>query len=157
MMVCSHAGHDAQRVGNNVILANSCLLAGHSQVGDNAILSGNSSIHQFNRVGRMAFVSGNSAASMDVPPFCVMAMRNNLTGVNLVGMRHAGIPREHITAVREAYWAVFRQNMIHHLIAELERHGKDCPLVQELAEFCTASKRSIAYGRGNTANEDMAE
>jgi UDP-N-acetylglucosamine acyltransferase len=153
MMVCSHVGHDA-RVGNNVILANSALLAGHSHVADNATMSGNTSLHQFGRVGRMAFVSGHAAAAMDVPPFCILAYRNRLGGVNLIGMRRAGFPREHITAVREAYRVCFRHNMIRaELVAELTRRGKDCPLVAEMAEFCANAKRPIAYGRGQGEEE----
>jgi UDP-N-acetylglucosamine acyltransferase len=153
MMVSSHVGHDA-RVGNNVILANSALLAGHCIIGDNANLSGNTSVHQFTRVGRMAFLSGQSATSMDVPPFCVVMNRSMLAGVNLVGLRRAGYPREQITAVREAYRFVFRRCLPRReMIAELERRGKDCPLVQEQAEFVASAKRPIAHGRMDLMRE----
>ena len=101
MMVASHAGHDA-RVGNNVILANSALLAGHSVLEDNVTLSGNSAVHQFNRIGRLCFMTGNVGVSTDVPPFCVVGARNTISSVNLVGMRRSGMPRDHITMVRRA-------------------------------------------------------
>ena len=157
MMVSSHVGHDA-RVGNNVILANSALLAGHSQVFDNAIMSGNTAIHQFNRLGRLGFISGNTCSAVDVPPFCVMASRNTLNGINVVGMRRAGIPRDQITLVREAYRSCFRTNMMRkQLIAELERRGADCPPILEMAEFCATAKRSIAHGDTRLPEEDSVE
>ncbi len=146
MMASSHAGHDAA-VGNGVVMANSAMLAGHSTVFDNAILSGNSAVHQFNRVGRMAFVTGNVGTAMDIPPFCVCALRNTISTVNLVGLRRAGYPREHITAVRNAFWHVFRRNLTRKdTIAELTARGQDCPLVLEQAEFVATAVRPIARG-----------
>lgn len=149
MMVGSHAGHDVW-VGNNVILVNNALLAGHTKIFDNATISGNSAVHQFCRVGRLAFVSGMTAAAMDVPPFCLAAKRNLLVGVNLVGMRRAGIPRDQITAVRDAYWNVLRKRLPRtELIAELNQHAKDCPLISEIAEFVAGAKRPVACGVSN--------
>ncbi len=146
MMACSHAGHDAF-VGNDVIMANSALLAGHSHVADRVIMSGNAAVHQFNRLGRMAFITGNVGTAKDIPPFCVCAVRNTISTVNLVGMRRAGIPREHITAVRNAFWYVFRRNLTRKdTIAELTARGKDCPLVLEQAEFVATAVRPIARG-----------
>ena len=46
----SHVAHDC-RVGNNVVLTNNVMLAGHCKVGDFAIIGGGAGIHQFVRVG----------------------------------------------------------------------------------------------------------
>ncbi|MBS0198600.1 MAG: acyl-ACP--UDP-N-acetylglucosamine O-acyltransferase [Planctomycetes bacterium] len=146
MMATSHAGHDA-RVGNNVILANSCLLAGHSLVQDSAILSGNSAVHQFTRIGRMAFISGLCGTSCDVPPFCVLGSRNVIHTVNLVGLRRSGVPRDEVTAVRNAFWHVLRKTLTKpDMIAQLEARGKHSPLVAEMARFVAEAKRPIARG-----------
>lgn len=161
MMVNSHIGHDA-KLGNGVILANGALLAGHSSMGDNSTMSGNSAMHQFTRVGRMAFISGLVAVAMDVPPFCLSGGRNQLNGINLVGMRRAGIERDQITAVREAYRMIFRRNLPRkEMIAELQRRGQDCPLILEQAEFVATAKRPIAHGRNfddpNETEEGLGE
>ena len=149
MMVGSHVGHDGQ-VGNNVTMVNSALVAGHAQVADNVTMSGNTGVHQFTRVGRMVFITGNCGVSMDVPPFCVVAYRNTLFTVNLVGLRRSGVLREHITAVRDAFWHVFRKTLTRpEMLRELEARGKDCPLVQEQAEFVATAKRPICRGRLN--------
>jgi UDP-N-acetylglucosamine acyltransferase len=146
MMACSHVGHDGW-IGNNVTIVNNALVAGHVKVFDNATLSGNCAVHQFCRIGRMAFVSGLCAMAMELPPFCVGAHRNLITGVNLIGMRRAGYAREDITAVRNAYWHVLRRMLPKgDLVAELEARGKDSALVAEMAEFVRTAKRPVARG-----------
>ncbi len=153
MMVNSHAGHDAF-VSNDVILANGALLAGHSHVGERANISGNCAIHQFNRVGRLAFVSGGVALSTDVPPYCVSAGRNRLHGVNLVGMRRNGIPREHITMVRWAFNKAFRRSLPRdEMISILRELGKDCPPVMEMCQFVIDAKRPISPGLGRPTRD----
>jgi len=157
MMAGSHAGHDAT-VGNGVVMANSAMLAGHAVVFDNAILSGNAAVHQFNRIGRMAFLTGNVGTSKDVPPFCVCAARNTINTVNLVGMRRAGFARDHITAVRNAFWHVFRKNLTRKdTIAELMARGRDCPLVMEQAEFVAVATRPIARGGAGSRIIEVVE
>jgi UDP-N-acetylglucosamine acyltransferase len=158
MMVNSHAGHDAQ-VGNDVILVNGAVLAGHVQVFDKATISGNAGIHQFCRVGRFAFISGMSAIATEVPPFCVTHSRNTLAGMNFVGMRRNGFSREDITLARKAYRETFRKNLPRaEMIARLEeiakegpgggvREGGPCPAVVEMAEFVKSAKRPICPWR----------
>ncbi|MDP1660871.1 MAG: acyl-ACP--UDP-N-acetylglucosamine O-acyltransferase [Phycisphaerales bacterium] len=151
MMVNSHAGHDAQ-VGNDVILVNGAVLAGHTQVFDKVTISGNAGIHQFCRIGRFAFISGMSAISTEVPPFCVAHSRNTLAGMNFVGMRRNGIAREDITLARRAYREVFRKNLARPLMIErlaaLATEGPGgaaapCAPVLEMLDFVKTAKRPI--------------
>jgi UDP-N-acetylglucosamine acyltransferase len=166
MMVNSHAGHDAQ-VGNDVILVNGSVLAGHTQVFDKATISGNAGIHQFCRIGRFAFISGMSAISTEVPPFCVTHSRNTLAGMNFVGMRRNGFSRDDITLARRAYREVFRKNlprpaMIETLAAiALQGAGgaaTPCAPVLEMLEFVKTAKRPIcpyrAPSRGTRDDDD---
>lgn len=157
MMATTHAGHDA-RIGNGVIVCNGSLLAGHSWVHDNAIMSGNTAIHQFGQMGRLAFLSGGVACPTDIPPFCVCGGRSELSTVNLVGMRRAGFPREHITAVRNAFWHVLCERLPRQeMIAALEERGKDCPPVMEMAAFIRGSKRPLARGRRSAETEGVMD
>lgn len=154
MMVACHAGHDAT-IGNGCILANSSMLGGHSSLGDNVIMSGNTALHQFVRMGRMAFMTGNCGVSMDVPPFCVVSDRNRISTINLVGLRRSGVSRDDITAVRRAFWHVFRRNLTKpEMLAELRARGKDCALVMEQADFVATATRPIARGRAGGDSED---
>lgn len=144
LMVNSHLGHDA-RVGHGVILVNGVLLAGHTEVQDRATLSGAAAIHQFVRIGRFAFVTGLTGHALDVPPFCIAGARNTIFGINAVGLRRAGFPREHITLLRKAFRLGFRVRQPRaEQIAVLRDLGAACPPVLEMAEFVAASKRGVS-------------
>lgn len=157
MMVNTHVGHDG-RVGNNVVMVNNSAIGGHAQLFDNVTLGGAALLHQFDRVGRMAFVSGGSSLSTDVPPFCMAWKRNQLSGLNLVGMRRAGIPREHITSVREAYRKAFRSGVSKpEMLDVLREMGRHCPPVAEIADFVASAKRSIAKASTGVEAEDAPE
>jgi len=155
MMVNAHLGHDA-RTGNDVVLVNNSALGGHGSVGDNATLGGGALLHQFTRVGRMAFIGGGTRAVADVPPFCSAVERSRLSGINLIGMRRAGFPREQITAVREAFRKVFREPMTRpEMLDTLNKLGTKCPLVAEMAEFVGGcANRPISVGFDRDDRED---
>lgn len=149
-MVASHVGHDCV-VGNGVILVNNALLAGHVTVSDKATLSGNTAVHQFCRVGRLAFISGGVATAMDVPPFCLCDQINATSGLNLVGMRRSGMPKESIDAIRYAFRTVISKSLPRaEAVQTLQELGKADPYVRELADFVAQSKRGI--GRGADRN-----
>lgn len=149
LMVGSHLGHDSG-IGNDVILVNSAMLAGHAYVADQATIGAGCGIHQFSRVGRLAFLSAGASVSMEVPPFCLVPERQRIGGINRVGMRRAGIPRDHITRVDEAFRTVFRSGAISkaEMVERLNALGADCPPVQELAAFVASSQRAICPGPG---------
>ncbi len=154
LMVNSHLGHDTV-IGNNVVLVNSVLLAGHVQVGDNVTMGGAAAVHQFCRVGRLAMVSGLTAVSLDVPPFCICVNRNDLVGLNAVGLRRNGVPREDITLLRKAFRLALaarlpRQEMLD-VLAPL---AATSPFVNELREFVATTKRGIAPARMDTSGDD---
>jgi UDP-N-acetylglucosamine acyltransferase len=157
LMVASHLGHDA-RIGNNVTLVNNVLLAGHSEIGDNVTIGGGAGIHQFTRVGRLAFITGLAGVSMDIPPFCVVGDRNTIHGLNLVGLRRNGVPRDHITLLRSAFRSALRVRLPRkEMLAILEELGKDCPPVMEVHDFVASAKRPIAPGTGGAADSDDDE
>lgn len=138
-MANSHAAHNC-RVGDGVTLANGALLGGHVEVGDGAFLSGNAVVHQRIRVGRLAMIQGSSAASCDVPPFCNVSSLNELRGINVVGLRRAGVEAHGIAAIRRAYRMLFhgRPNLGRartRLGEELDRSDGWTPEVRELLEF----------------------
>lgn len=142
-MAMSHVAHDCV-VGNNCMLANGGLLAGHCTIGDNVVLSGHSALHQFCKMGRVSMLSGVSGSSKDVPPFMIVQGINKILGVNVVGMRRAGIPSPHIDAVRRAYFLLFKLGLtvsqgIDRMLAEVGH----IPEVRELADFIGSANRGI--------------
>jgi len=142
-MVGSHVAHDC-RVGNNCFFANCAVLGGHAEVNDGAFLSGNTCVHQFCRVGRLAMISGTTSISQDLPPFWIVQEINIPRGVNVIGMKRAGIPHAEIQAVRRAYRRINKQNLTIRAALDLvELEDGELPAIRELLAFIRSSKRGI--------------
>jgi UDP-N-acetylglucosamine acyltransferase len=142
-MAGSHVAHDCV-VGNGCILANGALMAGHCSLEDSVYLSGNCAIHQFVRVGRLALLSGVSATTKDIPPFIVQQRINVVVGVNVVGMRRAGIPTAHIDAVRRAFHILYRSGMVlPSALKQIEDELGTVPEIAEMVGFIRSSSRGI--------------
>lgn len=105
LMANSHAGHDCE-LADDVVLANNVMLAGHVAVGGGTFVGGGAGIHQFCRIGAGAMVAGLARITRDVPPYVMVAERDELIGLNLVGLKRKGWPREIIMAIKDAYRAV---------------------------------------------------
>jgi len=143
MMVGSHAGHDV-RVGDDVVIVNATLLAGHVIVEDRVTMSGSVLVHQHCRVGRQAMCSGGSVLTGDLPPYCLSAGRNMVMGLNMVGMRRSGMPSSEIEAVRLAYKKVLRFNPpLSEMKAMLDELGRHSVAVKQIADFISQAKRPI--------------
>lgn len=106
LMAGSHVAHDCA-LGARVILANGCMLGGHVTVGDAAFVSGGTAVHQFCRIGAGAMISGNAVITEDVPPQTLAHGRNEVSGLNLVGLRRRGAAAETTAELKRAYHAVF--------------------------------------------------
>ncbi|MGE3851744.1 MAG: acyl-ACP--UDP-N-acetylglucosamine O-acyltransferase [Planctomycetota bacterium] len=144
----SHVGHDT-RFGSEIILGASALLAGYVNVGDRAYISGNTAVHQFCRVGRLGMLRGVSGVSMDIPPFCIADNHNQLRGINVVGLRRAGISDKSREALRTVFRLLFRSGDA--LVEAINKvaageYGKINEVV-ELLNFCRESKRGIVSWR----------
>jgi UDP-N-acetylglucosamine acyltransferase len=143
LMAASHIAHDC-RVGDHCILANGALVAGHCTLANNVYISGNSAIHQYVRVGRLALLSGVSASTVDIPPFILQNGTNIVVGVNVVGMRRAGIPGSRIDAVRKAFQLIYRSgDTLPVSLAKIEVELASAPEVAEMVAFIRSSSRGI--------------
>lgn len=110
LMAGAHVGHNAT-VGNNVILANNVLVGGFAEIGDRAFLGGGSVYHQHVRVGQLAISQGNSAFSKDLPPFTIGSGVNQVVGLNIVGMRRAGLAAGDRAEVKEAFKILYKSGL----------------------------------------------
>ncbi len=137
LMANSHVAHNCV-LGDRVILANAVLLAGHVHVADRAFLSGGSVVHQFIRIGRLAMLSGLSRISMDAPPFTTVAERNEIHGLNTVGLQRAGIAPTAISELKKLYRLVYRSNLS---MAEALAQG-DAFTTPEAREFVAFIRQS---------------
>ena len=106
LMANSHVGHDSV-VADDVVLANNVMLAGHVHVGSNTFLGGGAGFHQFCRIGEGVIVSGLARIAQDIPPFAMAAERNEIIGLNLIGLKRRGLSREAIGEIKEAFRVVY--------------------------------------------------
>lgn len=143
LMANCHVAHDC-RMGDHCILANGALLAGHCVLENNVYISGNSAIHQFVRIGRLALLSGVSSSTMDIPPFILQNRLNSVVGVNVIGMRRAGIRPPGIEAVRKAFHLLYREgHVLPVALAKIELELGNIPEAAEMVAFIRASSRGI--------------
>jgi UDP-N-acetylglucosamine acyltransferase len=161
-MAGSHVGHNCQ-IGDCNVLANGALLAGHVTLADRAFISGNCLAHQFCRIGRLAMMQGGSGISKDLPPFCLVCGDNRICGLNIVGLRRAGISGPARLQLKRAYRRVFRSNdSLRAGLAAARAEFAAEGIVQEFLGFIAASKRGVCadVGRlhgGKTAAEEGGE
>ena len=98
-----HFAHDCH-IGNNVVLANGAMCAGHVKVEDFVQMGGACGVTPFCHIGRGAFIGAASAIDKDIPHFCAaFGNRIRLKGVNIVGMKRRGHSKEEIAEVIEFY------------------------------------------------------
>jgi UDP-N-acetylglucosamine acyltransferase len=154
LMAASHLGHDC-RVGDRVILANAVLLAGHVHVGERAFIGGDAAFHQFVRVGEGAMVGGGARISRDVPPFTMATERDELVGLNVVGLRRRGLKGPVLAELKEAFRVVCRPvGNPRELAAAALAAGTFCSAeAHRFLEFFGGGKRGFLRARG-AAGED---
>lgn len=150
-MAGSHVGHNSL-LGNQVIVANGVLLGGHVTVHDRAFLSGNCLLHQFVTIGTLALMQGGAAVSKDVPPYCVAAGDNGISGLNTIGLRRCGMSANDRKQLRRLYHLLFLRT--DRLQVVLDGLGDDfkSEAAQQMIEFVRASKRGVcAHARRSVA------
>ncbi len=122
LMAGSHVAHDCV-LGDGVILANGCMLGGHVHVGDKAFISGGVAVHQFCRIGGGSLTSGNAVITEDVPPNGLAHGRNELAGLNLIGLRRRGVSTAAMAELKRAYHAVYKPGQACATLAQAELAG----------------------------------
>ncbi len=153
LMSHAHIAHDC-RIGNRTVIASGALVAGHAEVADQAFVSGNCVVHQHVRIGRLALLRGLTRVGRDVPPYCIASDTNQLSGLNLVGLRRSGLASERIRVLRRAYVRLFRgRRNLRLAMAEIEAQPPT-PEVQELLDFIRGSRRGVCAGRGAAEDDE---
>ena len=151
LMAYVHVAHDC-RLGSHLIMANAASLAGHITIGDHAIIGGLTGIHQFVRIGAYGFVGGMSGVEKDVIPFgMVLGNRAYLSGLNIVGLKRHGFPRDQIHELRQAYRMLFSsEGTLMERLEDVENMFASNPLVRQITEFIKShSDRSFCVPNNN--------
>jgi UDP-N-acetylglucosamine acyltransferase len=140
LMGGAHLAHNVQ-VGDHVIIANNSLLGGHVQVGDHVFIGGGCVFHQHVRVGRLAICQGASAFSKDIPPYVIAAERNGVAGLNVVGLRRAGLTPAQRAEIKAAFDLLYREGYNVSQAVDVARNRIWSPEVEAFWEFVAAAKK----------------
>ncbi|MGW8229335.1 MAG: acyl-ACP--UDP-N-acetylglucosamine O-acyltransferase [Gammaproteobacteria bacterium] len=142
LMTHVHLAHDCQ-LGNQVIIAPSTGLGGHVHVADRAFISGGVMVHQFVHIGTLAMIGGNAKITQDVLPYMITdGVPGTVRGLNLVGLRRAGVTRSDIQILKKAYQLIHRSAQPQQAILD-DLREIDSPYALNLAEFIANSSRSF--------------
>jgi UDP-N-acetylglucosamine acyltransferase len=155
LMSMSHVGHDC-RIGDGAIVINYAGITGHCQIGERATIGGFVGIVPFTRIGAYAYIGGHSRVNADVPPF-VLAEGNPAAarGINVIGLRRAGISAADRRLLQDAYRLLYRSGLSPR--RAVERIRRDLPaaaLVTDLLDFIAGARRGICRAGSGPALED---
>ncbi|MBI4637811.1 MAG: acyl-ACP--UDP-N-acetylglucosamine O-acyltransferase [Candidatus Rokubacteria bacterium] len=144
LMAMSHVAHDC-RLERGVIVINYAGITGHCEIGERATIGGLSGVVPFTRVGAYAYVGGASKVTSDVPPYMLVdGSPATVRGVNVVGLRRAGVPPGERRRLQEAYRLLYRSDLTPRSALErIQEELPASPTLARLVDFIASSKRGI--------------
>lgn len=148
LMTASHVAHDCH-VAPNVTLANNATLGGHVRIEEFVFLGGLCAIHQNCRVGAYAFIGGCAAVPADVIPFgSAIGNHAKLAGLNIIGMKRRGLPRDAIHDLRAAYRGLFEdeEGSFQERLAKVEATLGGRPEVKRILDFVRSDASRTLMG-----------
>jgi UDP-N-acetylglucosamine acyltransferase len=110
LMTGAHLGHDTV-IEDHITIANNALLGGHVHVASGVFIGGGSVFHQHTRVGRLVITQGTSGFSKDIPPFTLGAGRNKVAGLNVIGLRRAGMDGARRQEIKNAFKLLYKSGL----------------------------------------------
>jgi UDP-N-acetylglucosamine acyltransferase len=153
LMAGVHIAHNC-RLGNRIIMGNTSMLAGHVLVEDKAVLSGSCLVHQFVRIGTLSMMQGGAAISKDLPPYTVARGYNGLCGLNIVGLRRAGLSPEERLELKKVYRMLFREGLVMRAAVDAALAEFKGSAARAMLEFVAASQRGVCVDHGRSSGDD---
>jgi UDP-N-acetylglucosamine acyltransferase len=151
LMVGAHVGHDCS-IGNGVVIVNNCLLAGHVRIDDRAFIGGGSRFHQGIRIGRIVMAEGRFTKNL--PPFLIAA-KNQVFGVNILGLRRAGLSPAERDEIKKAFKLLYKSGLNTKQALEKAADTEFGPVGREFFQFVAdAGKRGIVSYNPSPEGED---
>jgi len=151
LMVGAHVGHDCS-IGNGVVIVNDSLLAGHVRIDDRAFIGGGSRFHQGIRIGRVVMAEGRFTKNL--PPFLIAA-KNQVFGVNILGLRRAGFSPADRDEIKRAFKLLYRSELNTRQVLEKAAETEFGPVGREFFQFVAdAGKRGIVSYNPDPEGED---
>jgi UDP-N-acetylglucosamine acyltransferase len=144
IMAMSHVAHDC-RLADNVIVINYAGITGHCVIDERATVGGLTGIIPFTRMGAYAYLGGCAKLVADLPPFMLAdGAPATVRGVNVVGLRRAGVSADVRRTIQDAHAVLYRsglspQSALDRIRGEIPPN----PYVTRLVEFVASTRRGI--------------
>src|SRR2546425_978781 len=142
-------------IGADAEIGHHCVFEGRVEIGELATIGAFVGIVPFTRIGAYAYVGGLSRVNADVPPY-VLAEGNPVAahGINVVGLRRAGMAAADRRLLQDAYRLLYRSGLSPRRAGQ--RIRQELPVaapVLGLLDFIAGARRGIcgAARRGGSA------
>jgi UDP-N-acetylglucosamine acyltransferase len=128
------------------------LLAGHVRIDDRAFIGGGSRFHQGIRIGRIVMAEGRFTKNL--PPFLIAA-KNQVFGVNILGLRRAGLSPAERDEIKKAFKLLYKSGLNTKQALEKAADTEFGPVGREFFQFVAdAGKRGIVSYNPSPEGED---
>ncbi|HCK42184.1 MAG: acyl-[acyl-carrier-protein]--UDP-N-acetylglucosamine O-acyltransferase [Planctomycetaceae bacterium] len=143
-----HVAHDC-RLGNQIVIANGTMLAGHVHVHDHASISGGCGIHHYVTIGSYSFLAALSRALHDVPPYMLVeGIAAKPRCINIVALKRNNFSAESIDCLAVANRLLYRSKVgLSHAREILSSKDQVTPEVENLFNFIERQSEG-KHGRG---------
>jgi len=155
LMALCHVAHDC-RLGDGVIIINYAGITGHCVIDDHVTVGGHAGMVPFTRIGQHAYVGGFSKIVADVPPFVLVdGMPATARGINVIGLRRAGMAPRERRHLQEAYRLLYRSGLgLGEAIERIVRELSGGAPLDVFVDFLRASRRGICRPSRQTGEDD---
>jgi len=147
LMGMSHVAHDC-RIGAGAIIINYAGITGHCEIGEHATIGGLSGLAPFTRVGAYAYVGGHSKLTADVPPYMLVDGHPAVAyGINVIGLRRAGMTPVDRRVLQDAYRLLYRSGLTpRRAVERIRAELPASPPLTRLLDFIAGARRGICGG-----------
>lgn len=123
ILAYSHVAHDCE-IGDDCVMSNGTMLAGHVKVEDHVIIGGYGGVHQFCRIGAYAMLSATAKLVQDLPPFFIADGSPAIArAFNKVGLERNGHSPVQLERVKKIFRILYRDGLNRtQAIAKLTAH-----------------------------------
>lgn len=144
LMAGAHVAHGCA-VGQGVTVASGAILSAEVEVGHHSVIGSLAGLHPHVRVGRLALVGAGALCTQDVPPFTLaQGDRARLFGLNIAGLRGAGISSDRVRALKTAWRHVFTSGLaLRTGLRQARQAAGSASEVEELLDFLEATRRGV--------------
>jgi UDP-N-acetylglucosamine acyltransferase len=135
-------------VGNGVIIINYAGITGHCEIGDRATIGGFAGLVPFTRIGAHAYIGGMAKLNADVPPYIIVdGQPATARGVNVIGLRRAGMTAADRRTLQDAYRILYRSGLARaRAVARIREELPMTEPIRVLLEFIDGSHRHGIVG-----------